>query len=51
MSSLSDLTRKTVMSHDLAVGRLGGDASVRRLGPTRLVPWQPTEQPIVPVVR
>jgi hypothetical protein len=42
MSSLSDPTRKTVVSHDPAVGRLRGDASVRRLDPSRLVLWQPT---------
>ena len=35
--SLSDPTRKTVVNHDPAVGRLRGDASVRRLDPSRLV--------------
>jgi hypothetical protein len=51
MSSLSDPTRKTVVSHDLVIGRLRDGASARRLGPSRLVLCQPTEQPIVPVVR
>src|SRR5437773_12571690 len=50
-SSLSDPTQKTVVNHDPATDHLRGDASARRFGPSRLVPWPPTEQAISPVVR